>query len=176
MKIHNFALLILFSMLAACADDRDHMNIGTFTSSDAQQALEAASSLKTDREEVLFVCGESSGLAIHGFEWDKGLQEDGIKGGFVIFTETENYDADIIWGGDYNGVVRTTEDGGIVQRTRSGEGFSHNTWNVAYPKSGITESHGVIISPDGDYILFSATMKPGSSSARLFSARCIKWL
>lgn len=175
MNYSRFLITGFAIFLISCSQQSSQPELTPFTDMDAQIVSQNVSELLRPDERVLYVCGESNGLAVHGFEWDKGWQPDGIRGGFLAVTQTGDGVEDIIWGGDLNGVIRTTEDGGLVARTRSIDGGSHDTWIVAYPSSGITETLGIVSSPEAEFVLFHSTMKPNGPSARMFQARCKKW-
>ena len=173
-KPRAFIFILVLSVVSACSNWAETPDVAGFSGAEASiVSLSIGKILRSD-EELMFVCGQSDGLAIYADEIQKGYQTDRIKDGRMAFVKGgDRYDLIVRpTGGNY---VRLSEEGAIIQRLMPSNAPDAESWSIYYPDTGMTETHNLAETPEGLIDLHTES-KPASLGlpprAFLFRAKC----
>jgi len=175
--VRVLSAFVAVSALVACSKSVEPIELASFSDSQAEAALASVSGDLSPGDEVLFICGQSDGLAIYASDWGNGFQKDGITSGRLVFLKRANQEYDLIFRDTFGEFETASNEGARVERIDTPLDKSAESWVIVYPKSGITETHNILSNPDGGLVDLWTTNKPVSilrlgKSARLFYSAC----
>jgi hypothetical protein len=161
-------LLVLCLTAGACSGSAA-ISGPSLSEAQATEAELAAKGLQQGISRVHFVCGASDGQGVWAYEFQKGLQPDGMKDGRLVFVELRGGETDVIFKDATGTYISSSDDGGQVRK------LTGDVWVITYPEQGIVETHNITRANGGKIIDLWTTNKSESvagPSAKLFSAEC----
>ncbi|MFM5950148.1 MAG: hypothetical protein ACKOPM_13135 [Novosphingobium sp.] len=147
-----------------------------FTSTQAEDARQAASALIGANGQALFVCGQADGLGLFTAAWEKGFSPDGMKDGRLVFLIRNDGKPDLYFRDASGAFLSAIDDGGEVRRI-SDPKRQIESWIITYPATGITETHNITSAAESELVDLWTSNKPTSvigASAKLFRSKCVR--
>lgn len=147
--------------------------MASFSASEAHDVRTSIDQWVGSEGQALFLCGQSDGLGVFAEAWKEGFTSDGMSGGRIAFIIRSDGRADVIFRDATGSYASSLDETGDVTRINDGQAES---WVVTYDRTGITETHNIVLIDDRLVDLWTSN-KPQSvigASAKLFRAPCVR--